>query len=118
MPRARDLGPIVLVWVFSLGVLVFERDLGTSLLFFGLFVAMLYIATERASWVVIGLLLFAGGAALAARPFAHVGARFTIWLNALDPAVYSSEERRGGEEGRSGGGAERGTKNAEQATMA
>ena len=89
LPRARDLGPILLVWAFSLGVLVFERDLGTSLLFFGLFVAMLYIATERASWVLIGLALFAGGAALAARSFAHVGARFTIWLHAMDPAVYS-----------------------------
>ena len=89
MPRARDLGPIILVWAFSLGVLVFERDLGTSLLFFGLFVAMLYIATERSSWVIIGLGLFMGGAFLVARSFAHVGARFTVWLHALDPAVYN-----------------------------
>jgi len=76
LPRIRDLGPIILVWAGSLAVLVLERDLGTSLLFFGLFVAMLYLATERTSWIVLGLLLFLGGAVLAAETFSHVGARF------------------------------------------
>ncbi|MDM7830179.1 FtsW/RodA/SpoVE family cell cycle protein [Cellulomonas edaphi] len=88
LPRARDLGPIIIVWAASLAVLVFERDLGTSLLLFGMFVAMLYLATERLSWVVIGLLLFVGGAALAATAFSHVGARFEAWLHAFDPDVY------------------------------
>ncbi len=89
LPRLRDLGPILLAWGVALVVLVFQRDLGTALLFFALFVAMLYVATERLSWILIGLLLFAGGAALAATTFGHVAARFDVWLNALDPEVYN-----------------------------
>jgi len=88
LPRARDLGPILIVWGASLAVLVLERDLGTSLLFFGLFVAMLYLATERLSWVVIGLGLFVVGAFFAATAFAHVGARFDAWLHAMDDDVF------------------------------
>ena len=88
-PRARDLGPIVIAWVVSLGVLVFERDLGTSLLFFGLFVGMLYIATQRRSWVIIGGLLFAGGAVLSYFLFSHVKLRVTVWL---DPWTYANDE--------------------------
>ncbi|HWS58740.1 MAG TPA: FtsW/RodA/SpoVE family cell cycle protein [Actinotalea sp.] len=90
LPRPRDLGPILLAWGVSLAVLVLERDLGTSLLFFGLFVAMLYLATERLSWVVIGVLLFVGGAFAAARAFSHVGARFEAWLNAFDNEVFQA----------------------------
>jgi cell division protein FtsW (lipid II flippase) len=88
LPRLRDLGPIIVVWAASIAVLVLERDLGTSLLFFGLFVAMLYVATERLSWIIIGLLMFAGGVAAAAASFGHVAARFDVWLNALDPEVF------------------------------
>jgi cell division protein FtsW (lipid II flippase) len=91
LPRARDLGPILLAWVVSLALLVLERDLGTSLLFFGLFVGMLYLATERISWVVIGVGLFLGGAAVAARVFAHVAARFEVWLHALDDDVFQRD---------------------------
>ena len=90
LPRPRDLGPILLAWAVSLAVLVFERDLGTSLLFFGLFVAMLYLATERLSWVVLGLMLFIGGAVLASRLFSHVGARFEAWLHPFDDAVFNA----------------------------
>ena len=89
LPRLRDLGPILVVWGASIAVLVFERDLGTSLLLFGLFVAMLYVATERLSWIVIGLLLFGGGVALAASTFGHVAARFDVWLHALDTDVFN-----------------------------
>jgi len=90
LPRFRDLGPILVVWVFCLALLVLQRDLGTSLLFFGLFVAMLYLATERVSWIVIGGLLFAGGAALAAASFSHVAARFEAWLHAFDQDVFEA----------------------------
>ncbi|MEO9198602.1 MAG: FtsW/RodA/SpoVE family cell cycle protein [Antricoccus sp.] len=80
-PRMRDLGPIILVWIISMLVLMFERDLGSSLLFFGIFVALLYIATEKVSWVVIGLLMFSGGATVSYFMFGHVQARVTAWLN-------------------------------------
>jgi cell division protein FtsW (lipid II flippase) len=60
---------------------VFESDVGTSALFFGLFVAMLYIATQRTSWLLIGVLMFAFGAYAASKLFSHVGVRFTVWLH-------------------------------------
>jgi cell division protein FtsW (lipid II flippase) len=85
LPRARDLGPILLAWVLSLLVLVFETDLGSSLLLFGLFVAMLYVATERISWIAIGLTLFCGGAYLAFLLFGHVQARVHLWLDPFAP---------------------------------
>lgn len=81
LPRARDLGPILLMWLVSLAVLVSQRDLGTSLLFFGLFVMMLYVATERAGWPVLGTLLFAGGAYLGYQLFGHVRVRVGAWLD-------------------------------------
>lgn len=81
MPRARDLGPVLVAWVASLGVLVFEQDLGTSLLFFGIFVMMLYTATQRKSWLVIGGALFVGGSLVAAQIFTHVQSRLHIWLH-------------------------------------
>ena len=84
LPRGRDLGPILLMWLVSLGVLVFQRDLGSSLLFFGLFLIMLYVATERAGWLVVGGALFLGGALLAYRLFGHVQIRVDTWLHPFD----------------------------------
>jgi cell division protein FtsW (lipid II flippase) len=86
LPRGRDLGPVLVAWVLSILVLVFERDLGSSLLLFGIFVVMLYVATERASWLVIGVVLFAGGAFLAYEAFGHVRDRVDVWL---DPFAYA-----------------------------
>ena len=85
LPRGRDLGPVLLAWVLSILVLVFERDLGSSLLLFGIFVVMLYVATERSSWLLIGVGLFAGGAFIAYQVFGHVRARVDTWL---DPFAY------------------------------
>jgi len=81
LPRARDLGPVLIAWGASLLILIFETDIGQSALFFGLFVAMIYVATQRTSWLLIGFLLFLGGAYVASTLFSHVGARFTEWLH-------------------------------------
>ena len=86
LPRGRDLGPILAVWLVSLGVLVFQRDLGSSLLFFGLFVVMLYVATERPGWVVLGTTLFAAGAFAAYSLFGHVQDRVQGWLDPFEDA--------------------------------
>ncbi|WP_326580561.1 FtsW/RodA/SpoVE family cell cycle protein [Streptomyces sp. NBC_00487] len=81
LPRGRDLGPIIVVWAMSILILVFETDLGTSLLFFGMFVIMLYVATERTSWIVFGLLMSAAGAVGVASFEPHVQTRVQAWLD-------------------------------------
>jgi cell division protein FtsW (lipid II flippase) len=92
LPRARDLMPILVIWLITLGVLVLEKDLGSALLFFGLFVSMLYIATQRVSWVLIGMGLFFGGAFLATLiPFlGHVNQRIEIWMDPRNPTYVKS----------------------------
>ena len=91
LPRFRDMAPIMLAWLAAVGVLVVQRDLGTSLLYFGFFVAMLYVATERTSWIVIGLGLFGVAAVAAAQLFPHFAARVDVWLHALEPEVYNRD---------------------------
>lgn len=81
LPTGRVLGPIVAIWLLSVGVLVLERDLGTSLLFFGLFVIMLYVATGRTGWIAVGLLLAAAGAVAVSSLEPHVHSRVEDWLN-------------------------------------
>ena len=81
LPRGRDLGPLFVAWFVSLGILVFEKDLGTSLLFFGLFVSLLYVATQRRSWLVLGAVLFIIGAVFAYFAFGHVRLRVDVWLH-------------------------------------
>jgi cell division protein FtsW (lipid II flippase) len=81
LPRARDLGPLIIAVVVALGVLFYGKDLGTALLLFGVFLAMIYFATSRVSWLIIGLLAFAVGAYIAYLNFSHVQTRVNIWLN-------------------------------------
>ncbi|MFI8511417.1 FtsW/RodA/SpoVE family cell cycle protein [Streptomyces sp. NPDC085460] len=81
LPRGRDLGPILTIWAVSLLILIFENDLGTSLLFFGMFVIMLYVATERTSWIVMGLLMSVAGAVGVASFASHVQARVDAWAD-------------------------------------
>ncbi|WP_285136702.1 FtsW/RodA/SpoVE family cell cycle protein [Microbacterium sp. lyk4-40-TSB-66] len=90
-PRARELGPVLIIWLVSLGIIVLQRDLGTGLLIFGMFVAMLYVATGKTSWVVIGLVLVASGAFLASRVLPYVNGRFANWLSAFDPEVIDRD---------------------------
>ncbi|MEV6114757.1 FtsW/RodA/SpoVE family cell cycle protein [Streptomyces sp. NPDC052109] len=80
-PTGRVLGPIVTIWLLSVGVLVLERDLGTSLLFFGLFVVLLYVATGRTGWIAVGLLLAVLGAVAVGRLEPHVNQRIEDWLH-------------------------------------
>jgi len=81
LPRGRDLGPVLIAWGASLLILFFETDVGTSALFFGLFLVMLYVTTQRTSWLLIGTTLFVGGAFAASRVIGHVHERFDIWLH-------------------------------------
>jgi len=81
LPRARDLGPLLVVWLACLAILVFEKDLGTSALFFGSFVMLLYVATQRRSWLILGFLLLAAGGYLSYKAFGHVQVRVDTWLH-------------------------------------
>ncbi len=81
LPRPRDLAPLLAAWIASVGVMIFEKDLGTSLLLYASFLVMVYIATERFSWVVLGLALFAAGSVVAYYLFGHVQDRVQTWLD-------------------------------------
>jgi len=87
LPRGRDLGPILTLWAISMLILIFESDIGTSALFFGLFTVMLYIATQRKSWLLIGVGLFLAGAVVAGQVIAHVHERFVVWLHPFAPSL-------------------------------
>jgi cell division protein FtsW (lipid II flippase) len=81
VPRGRDLGPVLAVWLASMLVLAGQKDLGMALMYFGTFVAMLYIATQRASWLLIGLLLFAAGSVATYQVYPRLHLRVSIWLD-------------------------------------
>lgn len=81
LPPVPYLAPMVVMWAIALGIVVIQRDLGAALLFFGVFLAMVYVATSRISLVVIGLALFLLGSLLMANLFEHVNQRISIWLD-------------------------------------
>ena len=81
LPEPRHLGPLVVAWLMSIGIMTMQRDLGSSLLFFTLFVVMVWVATERLSYAVIGVVLFAIGAFFAYKQFGHVHTRVSIWID-------------------------------------
>jgi len=89
-PRARDLGPIIVVFVASMLVLIFQRDMGTALLYFGLFLVMIYVATGRSSWILLGMIMFLGGAFVASRFLTYVSGRVDAWLDPFNPDVYEA----------------------------
>jgi cell division protein FtsW (lipid II flippase) len=91
IPSAKDLGPILLFWVASIAVLVIQRDLGTSILYFGLFLVMIYTATGRGFYVGIGLVMMVTGALVASRLFGYVGARFDAWLAPFATENYTAQ---------------------------
>ena len=81
LPRPRDLAPLLAAWIASVGVMVFEKDLGTSLLLYASFLVLVYVATDRLSWVLLGLTLFAVGSVIAYHLFGHVRVRVENWLD-------------------------------------
>lgn len=85
LPHIKHLGPLLAAWGVSLMVLFLEKDLGASLLFFAVFVVMLWIATGRFVYLLLGALMFAVGAWIAWKTFGHVQTRIDVWLHALDP---------------------------------
>ncbi|GAB3757816.1 FtsW/RodA/SpoVE family cell cycle protein [Zhihengliuella somnathii] len=91
LPRLRDMAPMMIAWGLSIGILVLQRDLGSAILFFGLFMAMIYVATARISWIVIGLALVAVAGVAAAQVMGHVAARINAWLHAFDPDVINAD---------------------------
>lgn len=81
MPAPRHFGPLLMAWGLSLAVMFYERDLGSSLLFFALFIVTLYAATSRTIFAVAGFVLFAGGVVVAYQKFTHVAARVQDWID-------------------------------------
>ena len=85
----KHLGPLLAIWGLAMLMLVFIRDLGSSVMFFGAFLALLYVATNRLSLVVPGLVAFVGGAAILANNIPHVHERVQAWLHPFTPALYN-----------------------------
>ena len=84
LPPLKHLGPLLVIWGAAMVLLVFIRDLGSSVMFFGAFLALIYVATARISFVVIGLAMFVLGAWFFAQTVPHIQERFDIWLDPFE----------------------------------
>jgi cell division protein FtsW (lipid II flippase) len=89
IPPMKQFGPMLVVWGAAMATLLLTRELGTSLMFYGAFLALLYVATGRLSFPLIGLVLFALGAVFVAGNVSHVHARVLAWENPFDPLLYN-----------------------------
>src|SRR5271169_3345000 len=89
IPPMKQFGPMLLVWGAAMGTLLLTGELGTSLMFYGAFLALLYVATGRFSFPLIGLMLFALGAWFVAAHVGHVHARVLAWEHPFDPVLYN-----------------------------
>ncbi len=103
-PRPRDLGPLIVSWLLSIAILVFEHDLGMSFLYFGMFIVMLYLATGQRTWLALGALLFLVGATSAWAMFGYVQERVAIWLHPFEYASSQGYQVVQGMFGLAGGG--------------
>jgi len=90
IPSLKHFGPLLVVWGAAMIMLILIRDLGSSLMYFGAFLAIVYVATNRLSFVVVGLLLFAVGAWYFAGHVSHVHSRVETWLHPFDPTLYQA----------------------------
>ena len=89
LPAPRHFGPLLLPWATAVLIMVQQKDLGSSLLFFTVFVAMLYMATERSAYVIVGIVAFAAAAFIAYHSFSHVQLRVDTWLDPWKTAQSS-----------------------------
>ncbi|HEX2196008.1 MAG TPA: FtsW/RodA/SpoVE family cell cycle protein, partial [Actinomycetota bacterium] len=87
VPDFKHFGPLLVMWGISLAVMFYERDLGSSLLFFSIFLLMLYVATSRVVYTAFGALLFAAGSFIGYQAFARVQSRVEVWLDVFDPEL-------------------------------
>ncbi|WP_439901286.1 FtsW/RodA/SpoVE family cell cycle protein [Microbacterium azadirachtae] len=90
-PRMRELGPVIVVWLISLAIIVAQHDLGTGVLIFGMFIVILYVATGKTSWVLIGLAGVVIGIAVVSQFLTYVQNRFNTWIHAFDPDLMEDQ---------------------------
>jgi cell division protein FtsW (lipid II flippase) len=90
IPPLKHFGPIIVIWGVAMGIMVLLSDMGSSLMLYGGLLAMLYVATGRVSFVVVGLLAFALGAWYLGTHIPHVHARVEVWLHTFNPHLYNA----------------------------
>jgi cell division protein FtsW (lipid II flippase) len=91
VPPLKHMGPLLVLWGAAMLALIVTKDVGSSLMFYGALLAILYVATDRTSFVIIGLLLFAGGAWYLGTHIQHIDARVEDWLHPFDKRLYGAQ---------------------------